>query len=60
MSHQKVTTKFPTLERLALNRVRERFPELQRGGFSAAICAIDPEIKSGYSARRDDRERKNR
>jgi hypothetical protein len=44
MSDQKVTLKFPTLERLGLDRIRGRFPELRRRGFSAAIRAIDPDI----------------
>ena len=33
-----------TLERLALAKLRERFPGLQRRGFSAAVRAVDPDI----------------
>jgi hypothetical protein len=32
----------PTLERLALVRLRDRFPDLQRKGFSKAVRAVEP------------------
>jgi hypothetical protein len=34
---ENIKGKFPTLERLALNRVREQFPRLKRNGFSLAV-----------------------
>jgi hypothetical protein len=34
---EQLTGRFPTLERLALNRVREQFPRLKRNGFSLAV-----------------------
>ena len=37
MLHQNVTNGFPTLEGLALAKVRERFPSIQRKGFSRAV-----------------------
>jgi hypothetical protein len=45
MLHQRVTDKLPTLERLALNRIREQYPDLRRGGFSRAV--------RGHCARED-------
>src|SRR6266576_6088898 len=42
MKHQIVTSKFPTLERQALNRVREQFPRLKRRGFATALRAAFP------------------
>lgn len=50
MFNQQVTRKFPTLERLALNRVREKFPGLQRKGFSTAVrrhLATEGEVRRG-------------
>jgi hypothetical protein len=43
MKHQLVTTKFPTLERQALNRVREQFPRLKRRGFAKALRTAFPD-----------------
>jgi hypothetical protein len=40
MKHQIVTSKFPTLERQALNRVRKQFPRLKRRGFATAAAAV--------------------
>jgi hypothetical protein len=37
---QYVTSNFPTLERLALVRLREQFPGLRRNGFSKAVCSV--------------------
>jgi hypothetical protein len=34
----------PTLERLALSRLREQFPDLRRGGFSRAIRSLEPSL----------------
>jgi hypothetical protein len=34
-----VTSKFPTLERLALSQLRERFPHMRRRGFSKTVRA---------------------
>ena len=34
----------PTLEQLALARLRGKFPNLRREGFSGAVRAVDPEI----------------
>jgi hypothetical protein len=42
MKHQ-IASKIPTLERLALNRVREQFPQLKRRGFAAALRAAFPD-----------------
>jgi len=47
---QKVTAKFPTMERLALLHVSKRFPGLKRKGFSGAVrkasdgCMLKSEI----------------
>jgi hypothetical protein len=43
MKHQIVTSKFPTLERQALNRVRKQFPRLKPCGFAAALYAAFPD-----------------
>jgi hypothetical protein len=40
MLHQSVTRNFPTLEQLALLRLREQFPDLRRKGFSAAVRKV--------------------
>jgi hypothetical protein len=37
----------PTLESLALARVRETFPNLQRFGFRRAVLKVEPEIEPG-------------
>jgi hypothetical protein len=37
MPHQYVSGNFPTLERLALAHLRERFADLRRKGFSRAV-----------------------
>jgi hypothetical protein len=42
--NQYVTEKFPTLERLALNRLRERFPPFRRPGLSKTIRKALPDI----------------
>jgi hypothetical protein len=47
MSRQYVTDSFPTLERLALLRLRERFPPFQRRGLSTTLRAIFPDIQPG-------------
>ena len=47
MRRQSVTARFPTMERLALIRLRERFPGMRQKGFSAAVLLSLPEIKSG-------------
>ena len=39
MTDQKLRSNFPTLERLALNRIREQFPGMKRKGFSGAVRA---------------------
>lgn len=35
------------LEQIALDRVRQQFPDLKRNGFAAAVRALDPDLK-GY------------
>lgn len=40
MNDQRVTGKFPTLERLALASLQEQFPDLKRKGFITAVRAI--------------------
>jgi hypothetical protein len=48
MSDQNVTRNFPTLERLALAHVRQRFPDLRRNGFLAAVrAACGGEVDAG-------------
>jgi hypothetical protein len=45
MLHQKVTRELPTLEHLALNRLRERFPPFQRRGLATTIRKAFPDIQ---------------
>ena len=46
MSVRKVTGKFPTLERLAFNRIRERFPRAQENALAAPAVALGGDFRS--------------
>jgi hypothetical protein len=44
MSDQKVMSKLPTLERLALDRIRDQFPPFQKRGFRKTLRAAFPDV----------------
>jgi hypothetical protein len=46
---QTANRKRPALERLALNRIRERFPTPRRSGFAQAVFAVDSDLKLSWN-----------